>query len=603
MATNVEKIWEFKDPEALAQALANKSKETLAKRVRDIASQVQWNSSDLREELKKNLTESEQIDIRNTLPWTWIDTVFTKWITTADVKDKIWKTVIAWVVWTEIADMAEKWEGYFKNLSDAWETAGKLFDEWKYMAAIGVFLKWLFGGFSLKEWNKIGEEKVEWGKKEEDKKWNDKLKETEYSLWLKTLYIISWKEGVKQSNDVLLVQQIREKSFSQLEKESKSKSWITQRLKIPTGYNDDQVSAWIQIILDNEKVLDNICAKTNKDWKNVPIEDIIIIINKRWWQVFSKMKEKISGLELSATSPIGNIEKIFGSLSSMIVAKYEWWKISFWDLWDVWDVWEREKLIAWVHETTLVNIFSNTNTPITTNTPSTSAESSIAWQWDENDKKFIRDLYSFKDNIIPSLSNLFPKTTNDQGDIKKFFDEKWFTLKELFELYLITWWKTDINSLDNISKTLLYIKFRGILSKNHTLWWVFDTEILKALSDESESLKMPQEAKNIFNHILQSTAEKLVDMAWDTMKHIWGVVKSLSIEKQLMVWWAIASFILLVFFSRWLLTKALLSSAIVVLITALFAICKVELEKAWLNQETLTKWLNDDVVKAWRVWS
>jgi hypothetical protein len=35
------------------------------------------------------------------------------------------------------------------------------------------------------------------------------------------------------------------------------------------------------------------------------------------------MKEKISGLELSATSPIGNIEKIFGSLSSMIVAKYE----------------------------------------------------------------------------------------------------------------------------------------------------------------------------------------------------------------------------------------------------------------------------------------
>lgn len=585
-----QKIWKFENPEDLAKALDNKN-QNLADRIREISkTAIEKDSRDLRKVLQEELTPEEQSEIREALPESWVEKILDK-KTSSDIgKEAVWD-----IIWEENADkidtLTKKSEKLSKNFDKIWE----IFKSKWIMAWLWAILLMFKGLFT---WDFSWLDKILNPKKEWEKSWKkeaiiDSAKKAEYNLWLKALYLISGKEVAKKSSDVLLVDKIRENSFSNLKKEFSNKDWISKRLDVPTPYTDEEVYNWVKMLIDSENTLDGILSKVNKDWRELPIEEIINLLNKKWGWVLANMKEKVSNLNLDLTSPLQNIEKVFSSLSNMIDIKIEWWNINFWNLSD------KAKLIEGVSNWTKINILSNSNSNITTSTDSSKAEISIAWAGWEKDKEFIKDLFSFKNSIIWPLSSLFPK--DEQENIKSFFATKWFTLKELTELYLITAWETNISSLDWISKTLLYVKFWWILSKDTWLRWTFDTEIFNALLEKSESIKLPPEAKNFFNHILQWTLDTLKSAAWATIKEILWAIWNMSIENKLKIGWSIAAFCVLVYYSRALMTKVALWAAIAALVTSIYAIWRVEFEKAWLTEEKIRKWLEQDALNAWRV--
>lgn len=580
------KIWEFQNPEELAKALEEKSKQDLAKRVREISGQVQGNSVDLRKKLQDELSEVEQSQIRKTLPDKWVDNIFIKGMTTEERQQLMAKKAMVWVVWAEATQWLWKMESWMKSIGDSFDVAGELFEKWQFMAAFWVILKGLFWQFSLEEWNKKDDEKKDGKKEEKTDNKNENFKNAEYILWVKALYLMSGKKIVKDSDNVLLTNEFRVMNFTQLEQEYKNKNDIAKRLKLKS-HSDEQVMSGIEILISSEKSINNLLQNSPPNWKNLPLENIIDLINQKWWKTLSNMKDKVTNIDVSITNPVEIIDKAMGSMHDLIDIKEDWnWWINFWEL----D--SRKWIISDVSPSTLFNIIAIWKDSIikTTDTKGNSIET-ITSKGTDKDKEFIWNLFSYKDQIISWITNIFPNESKEK--INSFFWDKWFTLKELFEIYLITWWKTDINNLDWISQSLFYTKLWKILWKDPEVRAIYNVHILNALWDKAENIKLSSETKNFLSNISRYILDKSMDTAKKWLKEIYSTILELPWEKQLAIWALLTAFIAGVWYSRWLLVRLSFWLSTVALAASIFAIAKSEFESKWISEKKIESALNE----------
>lgn len=527
-----QKIWKFENPEDLAKALDNKN-QNLADRIREISkTAIEKDSRDLRKVLQEELTPEEQSEIREALPESWVEKILDK-KTSSDIgKEAVWD-----IIWEENADkidtLTKKSEKLSKNFDKIWEIfKSKWIMAWLW--AILLMFKWLFT-WDFSWLDKILNPKKEWEKSWKKEAIIDSAKKAEYNLWLRALYLISGKELTQESNNTLLSPQLQKSTFSKLEKEYKNKNWIASRLWFEENQSDDEkVYSTITLLLKSEKWLNNIFWKENTDWKDLELIDLISILNQKWGWVLSNMKEKVEKIEFNWLDPIWNMTHALWSLKNMLEVNVSGDKIDFWWLS------ERKHLLDQVSKETQIKIFMSWNNSwIKKSSQSAEVENNLVWEWSKDDKDFIKKVFDYKNKIIQPIVNLFPK--DEQNNANQFFTEKGVTFKELTELYLITWWNPDINNLDWMWKSILFIKIFWILSRDNDKWlsWVFAKELYEQIMDD-KSLVLPEETRNILNNIFHKAIEKTIE--WTKWLLI-DAYKASDTSTKIVVWSIIAGYI------------------------------------------------------------
>lgn len=589
-----ETIWKFESPEALAKALEDKNK-ALAERVREISKKsIETDSKDLRKALQEELSPTEQKEMREALPDAGISEVFTKWMTTEEQAIQKAKESASEMLWEDNTKALQKVEWIWNRLSTGMDKIGDIFEQKWMMAgiwAIILMIKWIFSwDFSALDGilnPKKDDENVQNISQWREKNMNENLKKTEYILWVKTLYLMSGKKIVKDSDNVLLTKEFRENSYSKLKNEIWNKNWISKRLWLKS-HTDVQTISGIEILMWAEDAINNLLIET-PNWKEKPIEELINLLNQKWWKTLSKMTEKVSSLDISIWNPVESFEKALGSMDDMIdIKQNEKWEIIFWELES------RKGIISNVSPSIVSNIIILwKETTIKTSDNSGNTLESISSWWTEKDKEFIWNLFNFKNSIITSISNIFPNKNKEE--INTFFSEKWFTLKELFELYLITWWKKDINNLDSISQTLFYIKLWKIFWKKPEVRAIYNVHLFQALSDKAENIKLPQEVKNFLGNVSSLMIKKFTETAKAWLKEIYNTLLELPWEKQVLIWWLLTAFVLWVYYSRWLLVRLSFWLSTMAIATSIFAIAETEFNTKWITKKKIENALNEEL--------
>lgn len=520
-------IGRFETSEELAKELESKNKKEIADRVREISrNQASAQSIELRNKLREELSWKEHREIREALAWTWVERVFDKDMTPKEKAiAEVW-AVIPWAAWvTQKLWWIEKW---WKSASDSFSTAWDLLKQWKFMAAIAVFFKWITWKFSLSEWNKkYGEENETQASKPDQV--NENNPDIQYILWINALYALMWKEK-KTTKSILQSPQIKISNFQKLKNESINKNWIAGRLWIK-NFNDDDVFKEIQILLNSEEKIDKLLWNEFPNWKNEKLIDVIILLNKKWFLTIWKLQEKIDNINFSI-NPEENINQLFESLWENLSIDYKDWKVIYWDI-------ENGDKLIWNISWILITNIVSSNQRVIKSTNSKELIETI-WQEKEEDKEFLRKLMKFKDDIIPNLEKLLP--SDKRSDIASFFSSewKWLKLKELTELYIITWWNPNIEQIWWIKTTLVYLKFWNILFKDRSwLAWAFAWELHERIIKDDPLI--PEEAKNFFGNILSVIWKSVWERFKWVMLDIWNYTDT---STKLIVWWIIWAYFL-----------------------------------------------------------
>ena len=150
---------------------------------------------ELRNKLRDELSWQEHREIREALAWTWVERVFDKDMSAEEKAVVQVSEMIPW--WEKTMESVWKFEKWWKSLSDSFDTAWSLLKEWKFSAAISVFLSWLFWKFSLDKWNKKPWEK---GEENETAEWKVDIK---YQYASSAVSSIFWWEYKKDRKSVV----------------------------------------------------------------------------------------------------------------------------------------------------------------------------------------------------------------------------------------------------------------------------------------------------------------------------------------------------------------------------------------------------------------
>lgn len=525
-------------PEELAKELETKSHENLAKKIRQLAEEAKSNWKWARETLREWLTPEEQAEIREALPWDiWVAQVFDKWMT----PNEAWKVAIDWALkWK--TEKKNKWLSFFDKISslgsrfaNAWEIFDKIKNAkwwfWWWVAWIWAWFAYMFTGKipELPEWVSLSFLKNTKGKVEDKVEgWKDILKDKDLQyIWgIKSLFLLKWEKKNDFTISILNLDEIKSKSFSDLKDEYKKwEKWIWERLKISNKWSDKQIYKSLKLFIDNEDFLDKTIWKWNKEWKSWKIGENLIDLWKMWSWMINKIVEKVENTSFSI-NPADAMKQL--SSISMFEIWTENWKINFWDLE------EREWLFKDISWKTLITLISMSDklkwTPDEKNRMLSSAQ-------DDKEKQFIEQLFEFRWKIITLLSWLFW-----EGDIKKeynkFFSENGLTMKQLLELYLITWWNTDINSLNWLEKSAIYLKLWKILWDNPSFRWkYFDKKLIEWIKEWT----IPEDVKMVLWNIFWKIADAFISWTTKALKELY---EAIPLEWKIWVWLAIWTLII-----------------------------------------------------------
>lgn len=507
-------IWDFKSPEELAKALEENNKR-LADRVREISQKsIEADSRDLRKRLQEELTPEEQLEIRETLPTSWVGKVLNKWLTKEEKQAHEAKKVVAWIMWEEVAEGASKLEWYSKSLWDAWEVAGKLFEEGKWIAALGVILKWLFWQFSLKAWEKKDEEKKPGNSTE------IKSSDMKYLWGIKMLYLVKWDKTKKYTTSMLLQDEVKNKSFDELKTIYQWwKNWISSKINT-SKWTDEEVYESLKLLIENENFMNSILWKANPEWRKWKISENLLDINKSWGYILDNVNTKLENITFSM-NPVDAINQL--KSVEMLNISFKDWKISFGDLE------ERKDLIKDISNETLVKLIT---TDESIKGSDQKQKERLYWLTkDENEKKFIDKLIDYKSQITNTLSWLFGEDVRKNYSV--FFEQNGLSMKEILELYMITWGKSNLSDLNGLEKSSLYLKLWKILWKDESFRWEFyDQKVIEWLKNDT----LPEDVKLILWNVFSKISEWFINSGTKALKEIWAAI---STKDKIIIWWAI----------------------------------------------------------------
>lgn len=517
-----------KSPEELAKILEERSKVNLAERIRQIAKEAKDNWKEERDALREKLTEAEQTEIRNTLPWdAWVAQVFDKWASKKTTNNEInWDKKWNWNLFDKIESITSR----FWNASEIFEKVSnaKWWFMWNIswiMAAFAYFFsgklpelpEWVSLSFIKKFEDKVEgniSEKVEWGKD------TLKNKDLQYIWGIKALFLLKWEKKDDFTISILNQNEIKTKSFSELKNEYKKwENWIWERLKIFGKWSDKQIHNSLKLIIDNEFFLDKHIWKWNNQWKSWEIWKNLIDLWNIWSWMINNVIKKIDDTSFSM-NPMDAMKQL--SWINMFDLWVENWKINFWDLSD------REWLFKDITTKTLITLIWMPDrlkwTPEEKNRMLSFAEN-------DNEKAFIEKLFEFRLKIINLLSWLFWEDI--RWKYNTFFGENWLTMKEILELYLITWWNTDINSINWLEKSAIYLKLWKILWKDPSFRWeYFDKKLIEWI----EKWTIPNEVKMVLWSVFWKITDSFI--LWTT-KALKELYEAIPLEWKIWAWLAI----------------------------------------------------------------
>lgn len=497
MAKTIEsqEIWEFKNPEELAMALEKNSNNKLAERVRGISGAVKDNSIDLRKKLQDELTDQEQIEIRKTLKWSWVGTVFTKWMTPEEIQDNIWREAIAGVVWAEGASIISKWEWYMKSLSDAWETAGNLFNEWKYMAAIWVFLKWLFWSFDLKTWNKKDE------KKEEGKDWEGKVEVApidKISLPMKMIVTYSYKWTKENQEKIINISQtdnFKKLSLKEInnisQNENLLKDWVKQTY--PNGWVD----------LKNIKDLFQLFSSSGNAYKTLST------IHKNWFDENKKI------IELLTPSKENKDMYIYEKFSNLDAFSFVDWGIGEFIKLDQDWIQKWEFISNGINGNILTFILAN-QFKLWDNVDTLLMDKT--WSINKNENEKIREIVDFWNKINTLLKTNPQINLGSKIDLTGSLD-----LKDITKLYIMLWAESDFNNMNEFQQSFLYFVIPGLLwekwSRGNIEEGWYTAKLWIKIKDATlhQANSLPEWVNRFFSHVWN----KIIEYSIEFLKSVW----------------------------------------------------------------------------------
>lgn len=552
-----EKIWKFESPEELAQALEDKNK-ALADRVREISKKsIETDSKDLRKALQEELSPKEQKEIREALPDAWVSEVFTKWMTSEEQAIQKAKDGVSEMIWEKNTQTLQKVEWIWNRLSTWFDKIWDIFNEKWMMAWIGAIIlmfKWIFSwDFSALD-EILNPKKDE--KKGEEKKEDEKNKDLTYLWWVKILYLMNWDKSKRYISSMLVQKEIKEKSFDDLKWIFKEgKEWISEKLKLKDRWSDEQVYESLKLLIDNEKFIDNILWKWNQNWRKWNIWENLINISKSWWWVIRNITDKLEKVKFSL-NPVDAMNQL--KWVDILDISIENGKISFWDLED------RKEILSEVSEKTLIQIIWTNESIKDLNTEQKNRLYNQT-DWSEKEKWFIDKLLNYKKGIVETLSWLF------WDDVKwkytEFFNKHWIWVKELFELYMITWWKINLADMNGLEKSSLYLKLWKIVWVDEAFRWeFFDQKVIKWIENKS----LPEDVQLILWTIFSKVSEWFINASSAALKEIWHAI---PLKDKIIAWWAISLVVVwMVYFAplrvvwvtaiAWIIASALTATSI-----------------------------------------
>lgn len=537
---NSYEIWWYKSVEELASEVEKKNKD-LAEKIRTNAKkQILEEWIDWRISLKEELTPDDEKALREALPDTDVQSYFNDWMTSQEKILLEWQKkleeTIPW--WKEVSKKID----WLQSIKDWWEAASELLEKNDYFWAFKVFFASLAWWFSLEAWHKKDEEDNKiWENSDLKDKWKEIARNSEYIAWARILYMIGWKELKDKSNGNLFSQQISNVTFNDLIEEEKNPKWIWERLwkkvwLIDNANNDSEILASIEILKKSENFINKLIWKQFPDWKKSnKIWEIVKLINKSWWWAIDKIYSNLENIKISSISDVANIIPEIMKDSELKVKDN--WEIDYW-------VYENNSIIwklKWISNDWKIKLLSSSVLNVKTDDNSKNAELNLAWSTEINspDRLFIRELYEYKNKLIPNIINFFPQW--ERQNWIEFFKNKWFNLKELTELYLFTWWKTNPREFNDLEYALFIMKTAWILNKDKDHWcaWSF----LGTFADEfnnSTDFTIPPNVKLIINNLISKAWEKVAnDMKWITIWALKFCSTETMIKAWVIIWWII----------------------------------------------------------------
>lgn len=536
--------FKYKTFEDLASALKWKSKDTLAKRVMDIWWQIQDSSVDWRDKLRLELTPEEEKWLREALPET--ASVFNEWMTTEEVavdaaKQEIWKHI-----WAENVQRVEQALSVWEKFSKAGEIFWKLWSEWNYLKAFWVFIAILFWtwkvwdfDWSKKDWNKEEKTNVVEGPQVEI----DKV-DIRYTFWISFLLKLEWlAENLSHSwwqidsnvNAVFLNKNFHSKSY----KEIVSTTWFTwlwQKLWIP--WKDENIHKAITILQSREWVLDKILSKSKPNWRDESIYNLLLHLN-----VYSSFYWNIENTDIEWYMKKGwdfisiDFEKWKWALNWLLEARLN----------------DKNSPFYWVDPTYLWRIYSMWT--------ANDFDKEVLKLWEEWDKykKFTEWFKKFKEELPFLLWWWFFawKTWDNwetKKDFQKFFAEHNFSPREVLELYVITWWDTDIQSYDRVQNSMIFTKVFFMLNQKPALQWsTYLYAIKEWWINGSTSIEIPGEIKSAISFMLRTMFEKAINSTWWIAQRVWWMLDDKEKVAWIWIWlaWIIGLWFILRITSAW----------------------------------------------------
>ncbi|NVP17218.1 hypothetical protein HUU51_00725 [Candidatus Gracilibacteria bacterium] len=437
-------IGRFETSEELAKELESKNKKEIADRVREISrNQASAQSIELRNKLREELSGKEHREIREALAGTGVERVFDK---DMSAEEKAIAEVGAIIPGgEEAAQNIGKMEKWWKSMSESFETAGGLLKEGKFMAAIAVFFKGLFGKFSLDEWNKKpGEENESNGSNENNDTYAGEL--------MKMRAFIEYNYNGEDKGEILNISQkenfkkLTLKEINEINNDDKKiEEWIVKSYGENEKPDKEKVKTLFELFSTNGKANETLKRilgnKYNHDLK---ISEIIRLIGKdltifehisslKAEDIMSKSSEiarfDISEFSEGGTPPIIFKERgISKNLGAFILTGAEY-KVGN----------NKEALLS---DTRL----------------------------SKSEKDKLREIMDFGDKIQNEIiSN--EKINLGMGEkLSDTFSKEPLNLIEITKLYAILGGESDFNKMNEFKQSFIYFSIGGLLDKNRSNW-------------------------------------------------------------------------------------------------------------------------------------
>lgn len=438
----------FKTSEQLARKLEAENKAEIAARVREISrNRASAQSIVLRNRLREELNWQEQREIRKALAWTWVERVFDKDMTPEEKAiAEVWAIIpgAAWM--TQNLGMIEK---LWKSASDSFWVAWNLFKEWKFMAAIAVFFKWIFWKFSLDEWNK-----KPWEENGENKPENESQNNENFYAWelSKMRWFIEYNYSWDDKWELLNIAQ--KENFKKLSLKEINESY----------QNDNKINDWIKkTYWENEKPniekVKKLFEIFSQNWKeNETLKRLL-------WNKYN-IDLKISDILKLIWKDLSIFEHISSLNPSDIMT--QWSEVTRFDISDFNDTWNPPKIFeeAWITKNLWAFILTWANYKVWDNKETLLSDTKLT----EKEKEKIRKIMDFWEKIQNEI--IWNEKINlwMWEKLKDTFSKQPLTLIEISKLYVILWWETNFDNMNEFKQSYIYFSIWWLLDNNRDNW-------------------------------------------------------------------------------------------------------------------------------------